>query len=282
MMYRVTTLLLFSFLFACAPKGNSEKRPSEKGAIQKYVASVNQLIDSANVVGAVLIYDAQKNTYYSNDFDWAEKAHLPASTFKIANSMIALETSVVEDENTVLMWDGRKRAFKSWEADMTFKEAFHKSCLPCYQQLTREMGVENMQEYTQKLDYGKLVFDSTTYDSFWVAGKSGINQFQQIEFLIRFYTSQLPISARTEKILKKMIRIAGVDEEYKLSAKTGWSNQNDVDNGWYVGYLEKDGNVYYFATNISPGADYDITNFFNDRKLLTMASFEKLGIIEAY
>jgi len=37
---------------------------------------------------------------------------------------------------------------------------------------------------------------------------------------------------------------------YKLRAKTGWGRQDSLDIGWFVGYVERSDNVYFFATNI--------------------------------
>ncbi|MCA1639201.1 MAG: class D beta-lactamase, partial [Acidobacteria bacterium] len=39
-------------------------------------------------------------------------------------------------------------------------------------------------------------------------------------------------------------------ENYKLFAKTGAGRQNEKLIGWYVGFIEQNGNVYYFASNI--------------------------------
>jgi beta-lactamase class D len=35
-----------------------------------------------------------------------------------------------------------------------------------------------------------------------------------------------------------------------LSAKTGWGMRFETQVGWFVGYIEKGDNVYFFATNL--------------------------------
>ena len=67
------------------------------------------IIDSSDVKGAILIYDLNQDIYYSNDFDWSNKGNLPASTFKIANSIIGLETGVIEHDSVLFKWDGEKK-----------------------------------------------------------------------------------------------------------------------------------------------------------------------------
>ena len=48
----------------------------------------------------------------------------------------------------------------------------------------------------------------------------------------------------------KRILILKDTATYTLRGKTGWAVVNSVNYGWCIGYLERDGNVYCFATNI--------------------------------
>ena len=148
---------------------------------------LQSILDSADVSGSILVYDLQKDVYYSNDFEWAETGHLPASTFKITNSVIALETGVVESENTIFKWNGEKRWLKVWEQDLNLHDAFHYSCVPCYQDVAKRIGAKRMNEYLKKFNYGNIDVDSSNIDVFWLEGNSTISQFQQIDFLKRFY-----------------------------------------------------------------------------------------------
>lgn len=236
------------------------------------------ILDSLKVQGAVLIYDIKKNTYYSNDFSWAKTGFIPASTFKIPNSIIALETGVVANDSTIFKWNGEKRSFKRWEQDLTFKKAFQVSCVPCYQEIARKVGVSRMKSYLKKLDYKGMVFDTLTIDNFWLEGKSKFSQMQQIDFLQRFYFSKLPISKRTETIMKDIMLLEKTDR-YTLSGKTGWGMRNDINNGWLVGYLEANNTVYFFATNIEK-AETNSDEFPSIRINATKEAFRKLKLME--
>ncbi len=243
-MRTVKLLIFLSFLSAwsCANKETpttNETRDSEKERL--VVAPIFQeILDSAQVMGSILLYDLKEreDIYYSNDFEWAKKGFLPASTFKITNSIIALETGVVENDSTLFKWDGQKRRIKDWEQDLIFKQAFHLSCVPCYQEVARKIGPERMKEHLDKFKYGNMQLDSSNIDMFWLQGSSQISQFQQIDFLKRFYHSKLPISKRTEQIAKKLIVIEETPD-YKISGKTGWSIREGNNNGWFVGFVEK-------------------------------------------
>ncbi|MDO6739121.1 class D beta-lactamase [Wenyingzhuangia sp. 2_MG-2023] len=231
------------------------------------------IIDSSNVNGSILIYDSQKDLFYSNNFVWAKTGRLPASTFKIPNSIIALETKVVENDSTLFKWNGEKRAYKIWEQDLILRNAFQYSCVPCYQEIANKIGEKRMNEYLKKLQFGDMNVTSKNLDLFWLEGKSRINQFQQIDFLKRLVNSELKISKRTEEILKR-ISFIEENERYKLYGKTGLSIRNGNYNGWFVGYHKSKTNTYFFAINIEPNENTNKELFPNLRKEITLKALE--------
>jgi len=261
-------ILIFITFLCCNCNRFEYKVKAEKIVIEEFLT----ILDSANVTGAILVFDPQKNVYYSNDFTWCETGHLPASTFKIPNSIIALETGVIESDSALIKWDGQARRLKVWEKDLLFSEAFHVSCVPCYQEIARKIGTMQMKEYLNKFDYGSMVVDSSNIDIFWLEGESKISQFGQIDFLYRFFNSKLPIALRTEHIMKHMMVIEENDT-FRLSGKTGWSIRNGNNNGWFVGYLEKGQEVYFIATNIIPRVEFNMDLFPIIRKEISMKAF---------
>lgn len=279
-MKQIYILSIVILVFSCTnKKTNSDKNKSPEIEREVVVSEFQTLIDSADVKGSILIYDLKDDKFYSNNFNWAKKGNLPASTYKIPNTIIALETGVVQNDSTLFKWNGKERRLKIWEQDMIFKDAFHYSCVPCYQEVARKIGVNRMNKYLDKLDYGKMKVDSTNIDLFWLEGESQINQYQQIEFLKRFYNSELPISKRTETIMKRMIVIEE-DETYKLSGKTGWSIRDGNNNGWFVGFVEIKENTYFFATNVEPNQNFNMDLFPMIRKELTFKALKQLNIIK--
>jgi len=266
--------------FSCKEKQETTTKKKEEPVTKKIVKPEFQsLIDSADVIGSILIYDLYEDIYYSNDFEWANQGKLPASTFKIANSIIGLETGIIESDGTIFKWDGEKKYLKSWEQDLVLKDAFQYSCVPCYQDLARKIGVKKMNDYVQKLNYGNLKIDSLTIDNFWLTGASRISQMQQINFLKRLYNAELPIAERTEKIMRDIMLIKET-YQYKLSGKSGLSNENQTYNGWYVGYIEVKNTTYLFATNIEPTREFELNSFIKKRMDLTLSAFKVMSVIE--
>lgn len=275
-------ILFLAVLFSSCSgdiKTSANQKGEDQTEAQILKPEFQSLIDSFDVVGSILIYDLKNDTYYSNNFDWPNKGNLPASTFKITNSIIGLETGIIKSDSTIFKWDGGKRMLKKWEQDLVLKDAFHYSCVPCYQDLARKIGTDKMNDYLSKLDYGNMKVDSANIDYFWLEGESKINQMQQIDFLKRFYESRLPISERTEKIMKKMMVIEANDQ-YKLTGKTGLSNFYGVYNGWFVGYVEVANNTYFFATNIEPKKEFEFDTFIKKRSDLTLVALKQIKVIK--
>lgn len=272
-------LSIVTLLISCSSKNNSSNNSEVQGTMYEEVTpGFQSIIDSANVTGSILVHDLQSGIFYSNNFDWARKGKLPASTFKIVNSIIALETQVVYNDSTIFKWDGKRRGLRSWEQDLSLKEAFHFSCVPCYQEVARDIGAIRMNKYMGRLGYGDMIVDSTNIDMFWLEGESQISQFQQIDFLKNLYLSELAISKRTDRIMKRMMVIEE-NTEYKLSGKTGWSISNENNNGWFVGYIESGNKTYLFATNVEPKQDFDMNQFPMIRKEVTIKSLKEMKII---
>lgn len=223
MKYTLLLLGLFGLMSCSMEQGSEPFQPEEMEEVREIETSVEvfqSLLDSAGVKGSILVLDLAEGRYYSNDFEWAKRGNLPASTYKITNSMIALETGVLEDDSSMFIWNGEQRRLRRWEQDLSLKNAFHYSCVPCYQEVARSIGVERMNAYLGKLNYGTMDVDSTTIDMFWLEGKSRISQFEQVDFLSRFYRSELPIEERTEMIMKRMM-IIEEREDFRLTGKTG-------------------------------------------------------------
>jgi beta-lactamase class D len=260
-------LLSFSALFA-------QKAVVENKYSQIKTPQFKSILDSAQVDGAILIFDASEGVFYSNNFRHCKKGYLPASTFKIVNSIIALETGAVEDLNTMFYWDSIPRRLDIWNQDLNFHDAFHASCVPCFQEIARKIGVETMNEYITKFSYGKMDVNSENIDYFWLEGKSKISQFQQIDFLVSFYNEKLGISKRSTKIMKDLMIIEETDKGI-LSGKTGWAIRNRNNTGWFVGYFEaKNGKVLFIATNIQPHMKFNMDMFPTIRKNISLKAIE--------
>lgn len=238
---------------------------------------LKSIFEKYEVEGSILIYNQNENVYMGYDLERCNIAFCPASTFKIPNTLIAFESGVATAEST-FKWNGEKMTFSYWEKDMTLKEAFRLSAVPVYQEIARQVGVEKMKYYTQLFNYGNLDINAENIDKFWLEGKSDITQYQQVYFLQKLYNLQLPISENAMKSTKE-IMLYETTENYIISGKTGWAVRQDESVTWFVGYIETDNNVYFFATNVAPNKNTDLTTFGQVRIELTKEVFKELKII---
>ena len=69
-------------------------------------------------------------------------------------------------------------------------------------------------------------------------------------------------------------------DQYKISGKSGLSNEHENYNGWYVGYLELKNNTYLFATNIVPKNDFDFDSFIPKRLNVTLSAFKEVKVLK--
>jgi beta-lactamase class D len=202
----------------------------------------------AGVKGSFVIYNLKKNQYLAYNPKRVNTGFLPASTFKIFNSLVALETGVIKDENQVIKWDGVKREVAEWNQDQTMRSAIKYSAVWFYQELARRIGEKRMQYYMNLANYGNRNI-SGGIDKFWLEGELRITSKQQIDFLVKLYRNQLPFSRRSINIVKDIL-INEKTNNYVLRGKTGIVRGVTQQIGWYVSYIESKNNVNFFAINI--------------------------------
>ncbi|MHC1781454.1 MAG: class D beta-lactamase [Anaerolineaceae bacterium] len=234
------------------PTPNQPSFPTVTGGpVSEIQPELEKYFQGAN--GALVLYDLKYNRYIRYNPDRCAQGFIPASTFKIMNSLIGLETGVIPDESYLIKWNGTPNEVPTWNQDHTLKSAIKNSVVWYYQELARRVGKDKMQQYVDTVGYGNKDI-SGKIDTFWLEGGLRISADEQVEFLKRLYQNELPFSSRSMKIVKEII-VLEKTETYQLSGKTGSGvRMNTPFIGWFVGFLETKGNVYFFAVN------YESTN----------------------
>lgn len=179
------------------------------------------------------------------------EGRLPASTFKIPNSIIALETGVVGDpDKDVFKWDGVTRSIASWNKDHTLRSAIAVSAVPVYQEIARRIGQERMQKYLDLFDYGNRDIGGGI-DQFWLTGNLRIDPIQQIDFVDRLRRGVLPVSGRSQELTRDILTVTKVGDA-TIRAKSGLlgAEAGKPSLGWMVGWVEKGSQQTVFAMNM--------------------------------
>lgn len=235
-----------------------------------------KIFNKFGVDGSFLLYDAGKDTYTAVNYPRTLKRFTPASTTKIPNALIFLETGTVEDaDRPVLKWDGTRYDFPGWNEDQTLRSAMKNSVMWFYQVCARKAGKEAMQKYYDLFDYGNRDLTGPV-DTFWVDGGLKISQMEQVEFLKKLYYYRLPVKKENVDRVKEIIELERT-ATYRLSGKTGLALRVAPKIGWLVGYVETKDNVFFYATNIERA---DLADSFGPaRKAITLQILKELRVI---
>ncbi len=263
-------LLLFAFCFSLLASCSVNKAKVDN-SLKKY-------FDSANVEGCFTLLDNSdgKVTVYNMQLDTTR--FTPASTFKIINSLIGLQTGVITNDTMMIKWDGIVRTPDTWNKDLGMREAFKLSSVPYYQEVARRIGKDTLQKWLDTLGYGNKKISGTRADTFWLDNSLKISADEQLGLMKKLYFDQLPF----RKSVHEAVKLAMVQEEntlYKLSYKTGWGvDELEHNIGWLVGWVEENNHVYFFVTLIKAGA-----HTMDMRKVridITKGILKQLGFLE--
>lgn len=245
-------LLLFS-LAAC-----SQNNVKQDNSLKKY-------FDENKVTGCFALMDngTGKFTVY-NLGRYRDSSYLPASTFKILNSLIGLQTGRIVNDSMVIKWDGVKRSREEWNRDLTMYEAFRVSAVPYYQEVARRIGKDTMQFWLDSLKYGAQEMTDhvqihSPIDSFWLDNSIKITPDQQLGLMKKLYFDQLPFFKVYQEVVKRAMLFED-NANYRMGYKTGWgTTEQGHALGWVLGWVEENNHPYFFVLNIeNPDRDFDI------------------------
>ena len=228
---------------------------------------------AAGVHGTFVLYDMNRDGYLVYNRERADSAYIPASTFKIFNSLVALETRAIDDVEEKMEWDGVEREVEMWNRDHDLRSAFKYSAVWFYQELARRIGEGRMWHYIQAAEFGNVNIDGGI-DRFWLDGELRISATEQVLFLRRLHGNDLPFSQRSIEIVKD-IMLVEENEEYALRAKSGWGTTDSGQIGWWIGYVERGDDTYYFSANVDILRDEDASA----RTSVPRAILRELGIL---
>jgi beta-lactamase class D len=205
----------------------------------------------AGTAGTFVGYKVDEYLVIASDSVRSGAAKLPASTFKIPNSIIALETGVVGDPDIdVFKWDGIKRPIEAWNRDHTMRTAIAASAVPVYQEIARRIGPERMQKYVDLFEYGNRNIGGGI-DQFWLTGDLRIDPVQQVDFVDRLRRGVLPVSKRSQELVRDILPVTKVGDAV-IRAKSGLlgAERGEPSLGWMVGWAEKGSANTVFALNM--------------------------------
>lgn len=254
---RTSHFVLFTFyflLFAFYLSSCSPNNVEVDNSLKKY-------FDENKVTGSFGLYNngANEFTIY-NLKQFTDSTYLPASTFKIVNSLIGLQTGKIVNEKMIIPWDGVTRPIEAWNHDMPMFEAFKVSCVPYYQEVARRIGKDTMQHWIDTLGYASKNGHAAVkvIDSFWLDNSIKVTPDEQLGLVKKLYFDQLPFQHRVQDIVKRVM-LQEENSNYSISYKTGWGfRENGNAIGWVVGWIEENKHPYFFSLQLEGPHDTDM------------------------
>jgi beta-lactamase class D len=208
-----------------------------------------------NGTGKITVYNLAR---------YRDSNYLPASTFKIVNSLIGLQTGKISSDSMLIKWDCIKRRVEEWNQDLTMYKAFRVSAVNYYQEVARRIGKDTMEAWLDTLGYAAGKKDTafkihSPIDSFWLDNSMKISPAEQQGLVQKLYFDQLPFFKSYQEMVKRAMLFEN-EIDYRLSYKTGWGyTEAGHALGWVVGWIEENNHPYFFVLNIeSPEHDFDM------------------------
>jgi beta-lactamase class D len=244
---------LLLIAISCSPdnikRDNSLKKYFDENKVEGCFALMN------NATGKFTVYNFER---------YRDSAYLPASTFKIVNSLIGLQTGKIVNDSMMIKWDGQKRWNDEWNKDLNMYQAFRVSAVPYYQEVARRVGKDTMQYWLDSLKYGAKTLTSlfkikSPVDSFWLDNTLKITPDQQLGLVKKLYFNELPFFKVNQEMVKNAMLFENTTT-YRLGYKTGWGfTEKNHSIGWVVGWIEENNHPYFFVLNMeSPNKDFDM------------------------
>lgn len=181
----------------------------------------------------------------------------PCSTFKVPHALLALDLGVLSGAEHEMKWDGVRRWNEDWNRDLTLRDAMRLSALWYFQRVAPLIGRERMETGLKRLNYGN-VDCSGELTQFWINGTLTISADEQLEFMNRLRTGELPVSPRAIEMTRELIivrRDADIVIRGKTGTRAGGVGVSRADLGWFVGWAESKQRTLVFAANIRAEKD---------------------------
>jgi len=207
--------------------------------------------------GCFVLYATQTDNFVRYNSNACRERFSPCSTFKIANSLIALDTGVSSGPEFTLKWNGTRYPFDSWNRDQNMSSAFSNSVLWYYQEIANRIGPVRMSNYVHRFNYGNCD-TSGGITNFWLESTLQISADEQVAFLRRLWENALPVGRDAQRITRGLMKISVDAEGRILCGKTGTGGDaraNVARLGWFVGCVQAGDHKVFFATRIKGAPD---------------------------
>jgi beta-lactamase class D/beta-lactamase regulating signal transducer with metallopeptidase domain len=194
----------------------------------------------------------------------------PASTFKIAISLMGFDSGVLRDDHTPYLPYKPSYASSnpSWRHGTDPAGWLRESVVWYSQQVVSRLGAARVRSYVQAFDYGnrELASVAGVDDAVAVSEVSPtlkISPLEETVFLRKVVNRSLPVSAHAYELTARLLKRETLTDGWEVYGKTGTAPALLPDGsadeaqyiGWYVGWVSKGGRTLVFARLLQHPAD---------------------------
>jgi beta-lactamase class D/beta-lactamase regulating signal transducer with metallopeptidase domain len=196
----------------------------------------------------------------------------PASTFKIAISLMGFDSGVLRDDHTPYLPYKPSYASSnpSWRHDTDPAGWLRESVVWYSQQVVSRLGAARVRSYVQAFDYGNRdlasvpgVDDAVALSE--VSPTLRISPLEETVFLRKLVNRSLPVSAHAYDVTARLLKGETLANGWEVYGKTGTAPAPLPDGsaddaqyiGWFVGWVNKGGRTLVFARLLQHPVDSD-------------------------
>jgi len=238
----------------------------------------------------------ENNKIISQEGGGCKTRHSPCSTFKIPIAAMGYDDGFLNDEITPKLtmsdedrdWLIKEKysgnLMKIWEEPQTPTSWIKNSCVWYSQTITRKLGEKKFSSYIKKFNYGNQdvsgdIGKNNGLTESWLGSSLKISPQEQIEFLKKLSNNKLPINTKASELVKNILFVEELSNGWKLYGKTGsCDSENNNQNGWFVGFAEKDKQKIIFANYIEEDSK---SNYYGGKKAKEQVRKKLISLIEA-
>lgn len=212
------------------------------------VSSIGALSSASSTELCTAIADAGTGKVLVQRGDCSRRV-TPASTFKIAISLMGYDSGFLNDEHTPKL--PFREGYLDWRDN--WKEAtdptkwMRDSVVWYSQQVTKSLGKERFAAYTTKFQYGNAdVSGDAENDGLtmsWIGSSLRISPLEQLTFLGKIVNRQLGVSQHAYDMTARLTTFGRLRGGWDVNGKTGAASGY----GWYVGWASRGPRAFVFA-----------------------------------
>lgn len=241
------------------------------GILFEETPALAKIFKERRVEGTFVMVDAKADTVFVWNQKRAERRYSPGETFRIANAILALETGVVKGIDDIVPFN--RKTYRGFNDDAlrffyaplvnqsaesnrprNLKNKMRTPSTRTFRWLARGIGAERMRDGLAKLNYGNMRVGNSVA-RFWRDGSLQISAMEQVEFLGRVARGKLPVSPETLNKLRQLTLLEKT-AHYELHSKSGWLITPKSELGWWVGWVERENEVFPFALHMDLDKDH--------------------------